>query len=108
MSFAQARMTTGSILSTVSTAAGAITSVLDTGVSGINMLDNYVKNRVEDQRLRAIADRKDFIFRLAEEKSAEISERQLSIDAFCNKSARHAELYNSNYTDLLALLTASK
>jgi hypothetical protein len=97
-------MTVGSVFGMVTATANAVTGAVTAAADGVSMLDKFVKDASEKQALRSTADMNDFIYRLAEEKAQERSDRQIQVDAFCDRSPRHAELYNRNYTEILALL----
>lgn len=108
MATATARMTLGSVFATVGTAANAVTSVLDTGVAGIAMLDTYVKDMSTRQAARSKADMDDFIFSLVEEKAQERTERQIQVQEFCAKSEDHQRFYAANYNRLMSILAPAK
>lgn len=102
---ATARMTFGAVMDTVGDAALAVSTVVGTGIKGINMLDNYVSTAALEQNKRSKARLKSLDSIIAEEIALEAMQRQLKIDEIVNKSARHAELFKSNYDDILAVLT---
>lgn len=108
MATATARMTFGSIFGLVATTAQAASSVVGTAVESVNMLDAYVKSAAQQQQARLAADMEDFESRIGEEKAQEMSQRQLQVDEFCNKSPRHKELFNANYQRIMKALEARK
>jgi hypothetical protein len=103
-----ARMTFGTILGTVSTSAVAISTVIGTGVKGINMLEKFVDDAATKQHKRSLLDMESFQTRLLEEVAQEDAERGLKLDEFMSKSAQHRELYKLNYERLAAVLEADK
>jgi hypothetical protein len=94
----------GSLLGTIGTLSNAISSTISTGVRGVEMLDTYVSNASNRQQTAAKIDMEDYIERLLEEKSIEVSQRQLQVDKFTNQSTRNQELYAKNYDRFAALV----
>ena len=102
---ANARLTLGAVLGTVSTAANTVSTVLNTATASVSMLDQFVQDAVIKQKARSIADMDSFIADLAEEKSQERSIRQRAVLDFCRQSEEHAQLYTENYNRIFGLLT---
>lgn len=86
---ATSRLAIGSLLETVSSAAGAITSIFNTTGKSIGMLDAFVTKASDEQTLRHRADKDQFIFRLISEASQEKANDDMKIKAFCDKSEDH-------------------
>lgn len=103
-----ARMTFGTVLGTVSTTAVAVSTVIGTGVKGINMLEKFVDDAAEKQTLRSKLDMESFQVRLVEEVAMEDTERGLKLEEFMSKTPKHAELYKSNYERLQKILAAEQ
>lgn len=101
---ATARMTFGTVMDTVGEGAIAISTVVGTGIKGINMLDKYVTHASLEQDKRSKARLKSLDKIIAEEIAIEAMNRQLKIDEVCSKSARHSELFQQNYADIMAVL----
>lgn len=102
---ATARMTFGTVLDTVGEAAIAVSTVVGTGIKGVNMLDKYVSNASLEQDKRAKARLKSLDKIIAEEIAIEAMNRQLKIDEITSKSSRHQELFQQNYNEILAVLS---
>lgn len=103
-----ARMTFGTVLSTVSASAQAITTTVNVATKAVGMLDTYVSDAAEKQALRSLVDMEQFEVRLQEEISMEDTERQLKIDEFIGQSNRHQELYQANFDRIGQLLASRK
>lgn len=86
-----ARLTLGSILSTVNTTANTVTSTLDAVSSGIGMLNAYIDNAAAHQKARIAVDNEDFIESLVREKAQERTESTLRVQKYINQSQEHAK-----------------
>ena len=100
--------TLGSIYGATSNAANSVGKVFAATGEGIDMLHRAISEASNAQNLRYVINRDNVEQRLIEESAEECSERQLRVDAFCNQSERHAQLFNSNYARIKALVDASK
>ena len=99
-----ARLTLGSILSTVNTTANTVTSTLDAVSSGIGMLNAYIDNAASHQKARIAVDNEDFIESLVREKAQERTESTLRVQKYINQSQEHAKAYQAaceTYSKLL-------
>ena len=94
---ATSRIALGSVLDTVSSAAGAITSIFNTTGKSIGMLDAFVTKASEEQQLRHRADKDQFIFRLINEAASEKATEDMKIVDFCNKSDTHKATFEKAY-----------
>lgn len=103
---ASARFSLGSVFGTVATAANAVSSTFEAATVGVSMLDRFVQTAKMKQEERHIVDLADFRERLIEDRSREITERQVAVNEFVGKSALHKNLYEANYTKLEKLLAA--
>ncbi len=106
MATATARMTLGSVLGTVGTAAVAVSSIFDTTTKGVGMLENYVDAALEEQRDRIAADSVDRIQRIGEEKATEMALRQLQVLKFCAQTPEHKTLFTTNYDKVMEAINA--
>lgn len=104
MATATARMSLGAIFATVGTAANAVTSTLNTAVTGVSILDTYVTNLAQRQQAEMSADMVDFKEQIAERKGREMSERQREVLTYCRQSEEHASLFKTNYEKVMAAL----
>lgn len=98
------RITFGAVLSTIQSTANAATSLVDTANAGIGMLSSFVAEAADNQRVRQIADREDFLESLIREKSMERSASTLKIAKFMAQSEEHAEAYTAAYNRYSELL----
>lgn len=100
-----ARLTLGAVLGTVGSTANTITGVLDSINAGASMLNDYVSNAAETQRLNIKADTKVLKKTIIERISLEQMERRINIEKTCSKSERHAQLYQEAYNEFKDLFT---
>lgn len=108
MANASARLTVGALLGAVTTAANTITTSLDTITDGVGMINTFVNDAATKQSIRSVVDMEGFESALQEEKSQEMTARQLSVLQFCNQSPDHARLYQANYDRIGQILTARR
>ena len=99
-----ARLTLGSVLSSVNTAANTVTSSLDAVSSGIGMLNAYIDNAAQHQKARIAVDNEDFIESLIREKSQERTESTLRVQKYISQSPEHASAYKEAYETYSKLL----
>ena len=99
-----ARLTLGSILSTVNTTATTVTSTLDAAGKAIGMLNNYVDNAAQHQKARIAVDNEDFIESLIREKAQERTESTLRVQKYISQSPEHAKAYQEAYETYSKLL----
>ena len=105
---ATARLTLGSILSTVNTTATTVTSTLDAASKAVGMLNAYVENAAQHQKARIAIDNEDFIESLIREKSQERTESTLRVQKYINQSQEHAKAYQEAYETYSKLLRPSQ
>lgn len=98
------RLAFGSILATVQTTAATITSTLEAANSGVGMLSAFVTEAADNQRLRHIADREDFLENLIQERAEARALSAIKVETFCKKSAEHAQHYADAYACFTKLL----
>ena len=101
---ATARLTLGSILSTVNTTATTVTSTLDAAGKAVGMLNAYVENAASHQKARIAVDNEDFIENLIREKSQERTESTLRVQKYIGQSTEHAKAYQEAYETYSKLL----
>ena len=99
-----ARLTLGSILSTVNTTATTVTSTLDAAGKAVGMLNAYVENAAAHQKARIAVDNEDFIESLIREKSQERTESTLRVQKYISQSPEHAKAYQEAYETYSKLL----
>lgn len=103
-----ARLTLGSILSTVNTTATTVTSTLDAAGKAVGMLNAYVDNAASHQKARIAVDNEDFIESLVREKAQERTESTLRVQKYINQSQEHAKAYQEAYETYSKLLRPTK
>lgn len=101
---ATARITFGSVLGTVNTAAQTVTGALGAIGSSVGMLSSYVERAAEEQRVRQLADAETFVDRLIEEKAMEHTERQVEVQDFRKRSDLHSHEFDTAKARFEALL----
>jgi hypothetical protein len=103
-----ARASLGTVFGAVGTAANAVSSVLQTTVASVAMLDKFVSDAAERQRERAVADMAIFRNTLLSEKSQELAEHRKHVLEYCRQSTEHEQLYQAAYTELGAVMASSR
>ena len=98
------RLSFGAVLGTVQAAANTMTGALDAAAAGVGMLNSYVVQAAENQRLRQVADKEDFIENLVMEKAQLRAESYIKAENFCAKSKLHNDHYNASYETYSKLL----
>lgn len=102
------RLTFGAVLGSVQSAANTVTGALDAASAGIGMLNSFVTQAADNQKIRQIADKEDFIETLIMEKAEQRATAHLKADKFCSKSADHSKHYNSAYSAYEKLLRGTE
>ena len=103
-----ARLTLGSILSTVNTTATTVTSTLDAAGKAVGMVNAYIDNAASHQKARIAVDNEDFIESLVREKAQERTESTLRVQKYINQSQEHAKAYQEAYETYSKLLRPTK
>lgn len=98
------RLSFSAVLGTVQATANTVTGALDAAAAGVGMLNSFVTQAADNQRLRQIADKEDFIENLVSEKAQQRTEQQAKIATFKAKSPGHAEAYDTAYARFSNLL----
>lgn len=93
---ATARVALSSVLSTVDSAATAVSQTFNTITTGVDMVHALAANAAKHQKLRHAAEDSSFEAALAEEISMIDTTRQLEIIQFMNQSNDHKEIFTSN------------
>jgi hypothetical protein len=94
---ATARLTIGTILGTVNTAASAATGALDTIANTIGMANAYVEKAANEQAGRHKNDAALFTTQLVIEGAEAEAEMHRSVINYCKKSPEHKELFEKAY-----------
>jgi len=98
-----ARGALSSILGTISTTAGAVTNLVDTGNQSIGMLAAYVDTAAAKQRDSHKVERHVSRKILMEEVASAEAERRVEIAKFRATSKQHDELFVAAFKDMEAL-----
>jgi hypothetical protein len=101
---ASARMTFGTALDTVSNAAVAISTTINAGIKGVDMLDAFVSKAKQEQEKRYKAELLDLDYKIAEEIGMERTLRQKKVKEFVAQNPDSAADYQKNYDEVLTLL----
>lgn len=101
---ATARSTVGSLFSSVSKAADTVTASLDAVTTGVGMINAYVTEQAESQRIRILIDKERNATRLIEEAALEEAQRADKIRSLISKSKDFEKDYNESVAKFAALL----
>lgn len=101
---ATVRMTAGTLLGTVNSAATTVADTFGTATKAVGMLNSYVSTMAEKQAIRTKLEMHTFVNKLAEETAMVETLRTKSIEEFC-KDEQNARIYTSEYEKIMALLT---
>ena len=99
MSVATTRLTIGSVLGTINTAATTVSSTLDAVGAGIGMLNASVTKAATEQRIRHAVDVNEFKSRLVVEVSMERAQRERAVVDFCSDKQNEA-LFKKAFDEL--------
>lgn len=102
------RLSFGAVLGTVQSAATTVTTTLDTVAVAVGMATTFVTQAADNQRLRQIADREDFVENLIMEKSEQRTLSNLKVEKLISKSPDHAKHYSAAYAKFTKLLRDPK
>lgn len=102
------RLSFGAVLGTVQSAANAVTGALDAASAGVGMLNSFVTQAADNQRVRQIADKEDFVENLIMEKAEQRATAYLKVEKFVSKSADHAKHYQGAYERFTQLLRSAE
>ena len=103
---ATTRATFGSVLSVVTTSAGAVVSLLDNVNSGLDMLSMSIQSMKHEQTVRNKLEAVAMEDRLIAEASTAATLADLATLEFMNKSEQHFNLYETNSLRFKAALSA--
>ena len=89
------RMTFGSLLGMISTAANTVTSTLNVVGDGVDMLQNSVSDMKEQQLIRSAEDMAVYEEEYSLLTAKRFAESLLDAEEYCDKSAKHAAAYDA-------------
>ena len=101
---ATARSTVGSLFQSVGKAADTITATLDAATEGVGMINAYVKDQADAQRIRILIDKKRRATQLIEEAALEEAQRAERIRAQIAKSPEFEKDFNDSLATFHALV----
>lgn len=101
---ATARSTVGSLFTSVGKAADTITASLDAVTTGVGMINAYVNEQAESQRIRILIDKERNATRLIEEAALEEAQRAEKIRTQIAKNPEFESDYNESVTKFHALI----
>lgn len=99
-----ARMSFGAVLGSIQSAATTVTSTLDAATGAVGMLTAFVSKASDEQRIRHIIDKEDFIENLIIERTEMNAVAALKLEKFIAKSPAHAQHAKAAYDKYTALL----
>ena len=94
---ATARLTLGSLLGTVTTAAEVATGALNTVALTVGMANSYVEKAAHEQQGRHKNDAALFTTRLVIEGAQAEAEMNREVISYCKKSTEHETLFKKAY-----------
>lgn len=98
------RMTLGSVLGTITSAASTVTSVLDTATTAVGMATAFVDKAANEQRIRYAVDKEAAKERIIEEAGIETLTRAERLKDIAAKSDWHKEQLQkalTKYSDIV-------
>ena len=101
---ATVRMTAGTLLGTVNSAATTVADTFGTATKAVGMLNRYVTKMSDKQIIRDKLEMHTFTKKLAEETAMQDAIRAKGILEFC-KDAQNAELYEQSYNEIVEILS---
>ena len=102
------RLSFGAVLGSVQSAANTVTGALDAASAAIGMANAFVTQAADNQRIRQVADKEDFMENLIREKAQQRTESDVKVDTFKRKSTGHAQAYDSAYARFSQLLRTAE
>ena len=94
---ATARLTLGTVLGTVVSAAETVTGALNAVSKTVGMANAYVEKAAREQQGRYLNDAALFSTQLANEGTMAEAEMNMEVIKFCAKSALHAKMFEQSY-----------
>jgi hypothetical protein len=89
MATATAKSTLGNIFGMVGTTAGAVTSVVETGIEGVEMLDRFVKKHSDNQRTQYVLEASAYKINLLKEMALDQSRREDEVISSAQEQLRY-------------------
>ena len=101
---ATVRMTAGTLLGTVNSAATTVAYTFGTATKAVGMLNSYVSTMAKKQAIRTKLEMHTFENKLAEETAMTETLRKKSLEEFC-KDPENARIYNAEYSRIIDILS---
>ena len=101
---ATARSTVGSLFQSVGKAADTVTATLDAATAGVGMINAYITDQADAQRVRILIDKKRRATQLMEEAALEEAQRAEKIRTLIAKSPTFEKDYNDSVAKFAELL----
>lgn len=101
---ATVRMTAGTLLGTVNSAATTVADTFGTATKAVGMLNSYVSTMADKQAIRTKLEMHTFVNKLAEETAMVETLRKKGIEEFCKDEA-NARIYNAEYDKIVDILS---
>lgn len=98
------RMSFGAVLGSIQSAATTVTSTLDAATGAVGMLTAFVSKASDEQRIRHVIDKEDFIENLIIERTEMNALAVIKLNKFISKSPEHASAAKSAYEKYSKLL----
>lgn len=98
------RLSFGAVLGSVQSAATTVTATLDAATGAVGMLTAYVSKASDEQRIRHLADKEDFVENLILERAEQRALSAIKAEKFMAKSPDHHKHFASAYAEFEALL----
>ena len=97
-----------SVLGTVTAMATTVSSVFETGADGIQMLNKYVADASEKQRIASDYDMATFEDALLKETAMEETKQLHTIKAFFKEDTANEEMYKTSFNRIQAAVNARR
>ena len=101
---ATARSTVGSLFGSVAKAADTLTATLDAASEGVGMINAYIADQADAQRIRIIVDKKRRATQIIEEAALEEAQRAEKIRSQIAKSPEFEKDFNDSLATFHALV----
>lgn len=98
------RLSFGAVLGSVQSAATTVTATLDAATGAVGMLTAFVSKASDEQRIRHIADKEDFVENLILERAEQRALSAIKAEKFMAKSADHHKHFSDAYAEFQQLL----
>lgn len=105
---ASTKATYGSILGAVNNTAKSVSGIFSVVNDSIGMLEKFVSKAAYEQQVSHTKARHTFIEKTTREYAMEEAEAGLEVAKYCNQSAVHKSLFETNYVEMSEVLAKYK